>query len=229
MYKILNPHPVLKAKYRKEGVLRFLFEKNYSAIMSELQFFTQCANPIYDSNRDTNDPKLVGQFMTGVEEDPTRPIERKITNVYRVRTPNGQEFIYYHESLKGRNFLKNKMTHSRAVGKFHDVEFNHSIDRNGKVQFQAHDIDRNQEPTYEMPFKDGITDPSTSEKINLKDLARFMTQNTNFYVFDGFRKYGLSGTSAVTFDEFLARPFTDLVHLGWKGAWPIEEAKVKAK
>ena len=91
-------HPLVKQKYEEA---EFDYQKN--------------AN-------DNNEEAFFAKTKTS-----KKPIIHKIIKVVRTRV-GGEEFVYYQETLKSRDYLNNPIDHSRTVGKYEDPEFMSTVD-----------------------------------------------------------------------------------------------------
>lgn len=134
-----------------------------------------------------------------------------INSVYRLKESN-QEFIYYHENLSSTDYLGNKTTHFRVIGKQKYPEFVTQFDEAGE---QAKYIDSS-EDKYSIPFNSDFVE---------KEIEPFLGERPNFYVIEYGKKYGGFGLQ-----ELKEYNYDDLVRLGQYGTTnPTEIKQIEKK
>ncbi len=129
-----------------------------------------------------------------------KPIKHQIIKVVRTKTGN-QEHVYYHETLRSRDYLDSPIDHTRVVGKYEDPQFIMNIDPSTRQprpsQIQGF------ETVYEFAWTPNIIDQwESQEGFELDDGCGFIVKH-------GGKTYG--GYSR---DQFSTETFDNLVTLG---------------
>ncbi len=132
-----------------------------------------------------------------------KPIVHKLIKVVRTRI-KGKEQVYYHETLKSKDFLNNPIDHTHVMGKYEDPQFITYIDpktNTPKVSEIA-----GFETVYEWPWTPNIIDQWLSQEgFELDDICGFMVK-------DGGRTYG-----GFQYEQFCNETYDNLVTLGKYG------------
>lgn len=210
----LDPHPDVLKKWLDVG---YLPAEDW---LVDTQECTALAAMGLGKRQPLKDPVNPDRRITTVEyteEQPNRKINRSVHRLYRSKTG-----FMYTEILDGESFGGDKhISHGRTVGKYHDREFAKNTNREtGQIIITGFRTDGGKDVFY-IPFTTGqFTDPSTGEKITIKDLP--ISETATFYVITPNRKYALSG---ITLDEYLNSSYEYLVEWGQMGKRP--ERKVE--
>lgn len=140
-----------------------------------------------------------------------KPVTHYIIKVVRVKV-RGKEHVYYHETLRSRDFLNNPIDHTRVIGKYEDPQFVTNVDPRTNTPRQA-DI-QGFDTVYEFPWTPNIIDQWLSQEgFELDD-------GCGYILIDGGRKYG-----GYTYDQFCNESYDNLVTLGKFGTLKPEEIK----
>lgn len=132
-----------------------------------------------------------------------KPVIHNIHKVVRIKTASG-EHVYYHETLKSRDYLDNLIDHSRVVGKYEDPQFTSSVDPSTR-QPRVTEI-QGFETKYEITWTPNIIDVWLSQEgFQLDD-------DCGFVIKQGGKTYG-----GYTYDQFCNSSYEDLVTLGKYG------------
>ena len=132
-----------------------------------------------------------------------KPVIHKLTKIVRIKRKDN-EHVYYHETLQSRDFLNNRIDHSRVTGKHEDPEFVTTVDPRTNLP-RATEISHTT-TIYEFPWTTNILD----EWLNQEGFE--LDDNATFMVIDGSRRYG-----GFTYEQFTTESFTDLVTIGMYG------------
>ncbi len=132
-----------------------------------------------------------------------KPVTHEIIKVVRVKT-GVDEYVYYHEILRSKDFLDNLIDHSRIVGKYDDPQFSSTIDPQTRTP-RATEI-QGYETKYDISWTPNIIDIwQSQEGFKLDD-------NCGYIVKQGGKVYG-----GYTQEQFCSLSFEDLVTLGKYG------------
>jgi hypothetical protein len=155
------------------------------------------SHPEFDYFKTANDINEEGFFS--LADVSKKPVKHFITKVVRTKL-NGQEHVYYHETLRSYDFLNNAIDHSRIVGKYDDPQFTSNIDpRTNKPRAtQVSGF----ETMYEFPWT-----PNIVEQWAAQD--NYQLDEHCSYVLKADRTYG-----GFTFEQFCTETYDDLVTLG---------------
>ena len=129
-----------------------------------------------------------------------KPVTHKIIKVVRVRV-KGKESVYYHETLRSKDFLNNHIDHTRVVGKYEDPQFITYVDpkTNQPRPVEVQEL----ETVYEFPWTPNIIDQWLSQEDFELD------EGCGYIVKDGGKVYG-----GYTYEQFCTESYDDLVTLG---------------
>ena len=140
-----------------------------------------------------------------------KPVIHKIIKIVRTRV-HGVEHVYYHETLRSRDYLNNPIDHTRVVGKYEDPQFVSNIDPRTNTP-RASEI-QGYETVYEFPWTSNIVEQWLSQdNFELDD-------NCGYIVIDGSRKYG-----GYNYEQFCSDSFDDLVTFGKFGTINPQQIK----
>jgi hypothetical protein len=142
-------------------------------------------------------------FFAKVKTANKGPAQHYIIKIVRVKF-GGKEYVYYHETLRAKDFLNNMIDHTRVVGTYEDPQFMVSVDPKTNTpratEVQGH------ETIYEWPWTPNIVDQWLSQENFHLDPA------CGFIVKDYSRTYG-----GYTYEQFCENTYEDLVTLGKYG------------
>ncbi len=143
-----------------------------------------------------------------------KPVIHKIIKIVRTKV-HGAEHVYYHETLRSRDYLNNPIDHTRVVGKYEDPQFVLNIDPRTNTP-RASEV-QGFETVYEFPWTPNIVDQWLAQPdFELDD-------NCGFIVIEGSKKYG-----AYNQEQFCNDSFEELVtfgKFGTKNPEQIQEVK----
>jgi hypothetical protein len=129
-----------------------------------------------------------------------KPITHKLVKIVRIRNKDG-EHVYYHETLISKDFLNNRIDHSRVMGRYEDPDFVSTVDPRTNLP-RATEISSTS-LVYQYSWTPNIVDQWLSQEgFELDDNATYM-------VIDGGRKYG-----GFTYEQFCNETFDNLVTIG---------------
>jgi hypothetical protein len=129
-----------------------------------------------------------------------KPIKHYIIKV--VRTKIGKdEHVYYHETLRSKDYLDNLIDHTHVIGKYEDPQFISSVDPQTRKprQTEVHGF----ETKYEISWTPNIIDQWEAQD-NFE-----LDENIGYIVKQGGKTYG-----GYTRDQFCTETFDNLVTLG---------------
>lgn len=214
-YIVLDPHPKVIQKWLDNGDL----PDPINVPLTEQRFFVQCANAKKKKITNPADDNDKRELIVEAEEDPTRPIERKIIRMYRLQNGD-KEYVYWVESLRGQKFSGPYFDHSRIVGKYEEPFFDISKDReSGSTTVVGI---HHKEVRYEIPFADKITDAGTGQEIRLEELAKYKTDTCKFMVRTANDKaFEVRG---ISFDDWKNKSFSELVEIGKMQRAPVAQS-----
>lgn len=132
-----------------------------------------------------------------------KPVTHKLTKIVRIRRKDAEN-VYYHETLVSRDFLNNRIDHSRVIGKYEDPEFVSTVD-------PRTNLPRASEISHTNTLYEFVWTPNTiNQWLNQEGFE--LDDNATFMVIDGSRRYG-----GFTYEQFTNESFTDLVTIGTYG------------
>lgn len=129
-----------------------------------------------------------------------RPVKSLINSIYRIRLPNGSEFLYYSEVLIGSDHVGNEKRFTHIVGRYEEPVFYYRYNPDTSAA-EAVEITRHQ-TVYEIPW--------SKEKFD--ELTKRLSDAPYFYVVGSSRKYAVP-----TMEQFRDLSFDQLVELGKTG------------
>lgn len=206
----MTPHPKVLEAYEEAGYIPHDLEAK-SQEQVAFKMLGKATLKTITFGRHPEEQKWT--FVTGVEEDPNRPIKRTISKFHRLEDGH----VTYSEHLEGERYDgTDAVTHTRLVGKYQmpKIRIRHNRETGESAPGNITDFT----PTFEIPLTGGkFIDPSTGKETTLADLYKMAAKDFVFYAKAFARTYSLRG---ITLDEFIHRPFEDLVFRGENKKWP---------
>ncbi len=162
---------------------------------------------IYERASDANEAAFWDQVKTS-----GKPVKKEITKIVRLRKGKEEKF-YYHEELKSRDHLGNKIHCYHVVGTYKDPEFTTRVDaKTGKAVIT--EVEEETE-VYEYKWPEQWTN----------ELEELITETVDLLVVTPSRKYG-----GFSFEDFKEQSFDNLVTLGKYGTLnPVQIESIKQK
>jgi hypothetical protein len=129
-----------------------------------------------------------------------KPVIHNITKVVRIKIGN-DEHVYYHETLRSRDYLNNMIDHSHVVGKYEDPQFLTSVDPKTDTPRQT-EI-QGYETIYQFTWTPNIID------IWLSQDGFQLDEGCGYIAIQGGKKYG-----GYTYEQFCEFSYDDLITFG---------------
>ena len=216
-YQLLDPHPQTFKQWEEYNFLpdKININRNQTeALMAIGRGKTKTiVNPLPGGENLT--------FCVETEEDRDRPIERKVTKIYR--TTDGK--MYFVQTLKGENFTTGKPVEvTQIVGKHRMAIL--AKRRHPTTGQWIIDGVRSHQDVYTIPFTTGeFLDESTGEKTSIEKLPK--SEKLSFYVISD-KKYGITD---ISLQEFMSRSTQELIYYAThQNQWPpVPEQKARSK